>query len=180
LRAFIAINFDKCIKKILYNHSKKILTHNFKCFRQIKQKNIHMTIHFLGDISNDTNAIENKMERILSSYYQFIIKINNWNCFDTRKGKIVWLKVNNSEKLNILANKIRVNFSDIKEDKKSFLPHVTIARDAKYIDGISSKEIVDLNLKVVVKEISLMRSVFDSNGVHYSEIYNKALLKKDF
>jgi len=66
-------------------------------------------------------------------------------------------------------------YPDIIEDMRSILKI-----DKNGVIWIVRSKITDLNLKVLVKEISLMRSVFDTNGVHYSEIYNKALLKKDF
>ena len=177
MRAFIAINFKEIFKKQIYTYANELLANNFFEFRQIKKDNIHLTIHFLGNISNQVDNIVERLDTLLDYEFEFIMELNKWDYFSARKGKLVWVGVKFEEKLFRIASLIRNEFSDINKEKRDFIPHITIARKGKLMDKTIHKK--KINLSIPVKKISLMKSEFTNKGVKYKEIFNKQLTRKD-
>jgi len=180
MRAFIALNFDENYKERIFTFSKNILEKHFNKYRQIKMNNIHMTIHFLGSIDNNTDKLQFRMNKLLEGFYEFKLELTTWSYFNTKNGKLVWIKVEPNDKLNTIANAIRNEFSDIRNEDRTFLPHITVARDARFYKDNNIKAEENIKLEIPIKKVSIMQSHFGNKGVYYSELYNKNLLKKDF
>jgi 2'-5' RNA ligase len=120
------------------------------------------------------------MNKLLEGFYEFKLELTTWSYFNTKNGKLVWLKVEPNDMLNTIANAIRSEFSDIRNESRTFLPHITVARDARLYKGNNIKAEENIKLEIPIKKVSLMQSHFGNQGVYYSELYNKNLLKKDF
>ncbi len=177
MRAFFAVNFKEVFKDKIYVYAKELLDKNFSKFRLIKKENIHLTIHFLGSISNSVDTIVRRLDKLMNYESEFTIELTKWDYFNTRKGKLVWVGVKNEDNLFRVANLIRYEFSDINNEERDFLPHITVARNAILMDKTICKR--KINLSIPIKNISLMQSEFTNKGVKYKEIFNKQLIKKD-
>jgi 2'-5' RNA ligase len=169
MRSFIAIDFDIETKKLLYQKAKQKLDSYCTSYKIIDATNIHMTIHFLGEIDGDDMLIKSRLVKQIGSAKKFSIIISGWGYFPSKSGSIIWLGIKENNELFSIANKIRKEFHDINYEIRPFLPHITVSRYAKCIknadDWVNYDDVV-----IDVGKISLMRTDFINNKVRYTEI----------
>lgn len=99
------------------------------------------------------------------SFEPFDIKLEGYGCF----GDLFWAGLEKSDVLSSVVKKIRHALAEagIPFDRKSFKPHITLIRKARYN---KLPELKNQKTSMKVERISLMRSDFGKNGVKYTEI----------
>ena len=128
VRAFIAVEVPiaqlKGIEEVLQSLT---AIPGLKC---VERKNIHITIRFLGDVSEPLlSAIESSMSDSLQGVTDFPIQVSGLGAFPSdRDIRVVWAKAV-SLQLEEMATKLNVSIDKlgIKADKP-FTPHITLAR----------------------------------------------------
>ncbi len=173
MRAFVAVEV----------HSKEVLDAiaNLQTDFDIKaspvsKQNMHFTLLFLGEITNDD--VENA-EKLLSGiiFKPIELSFTHLGVFPNPKfPRVVWIGVDKdaSEHLVELAAQVEKNLAPLgfKPDKP-FKPHLTIFRVKNTVGDISKKieKYRQVNLgKDVICELKFKKSILTSNGPIYSDL----------
>lgn len=127
---------------------------------------MHLTLKFLGEVSEkQLEAIKERLRKI--QFKKFMAKISNGGVFDEDFIRIIWIKVENCEKIQ---KKVDNALSDLFEKEKRFMSHLTIARVKSYNDKkkiIEEIRKIKLNEEFIVDKIEIMKSNTSGKGPKY-------------
>ncbi len=142
----------------------------------VNRQNIHFTLLFLGEITED---IAEDVKKSLSSivFKPIELSFTHIGVFpNTKFPRVIWIGVDEvaSEQLVELAAQVEKKLTPLgfKSDK-TFKPHLTIFRVKNKIDDISKKieKYRQVNLgKDVICELKFKKSILTSNGPIYSDL----------
>lgn len=196
MRVFIAIELDKeCVNEII-RIQKLILKKTLFQGKLTESENLHLTLKFLGEISDD-KVVEIKKRLSLIKFNEFFAELGEVGVFSPDFVKIIWVKLNGKkiwelqkeidEKLAIsqtlaLGGKASSDekLSDIFPKEERFMSHVTIARvknvsDKKgfleYLKSVKPKKI-----RFLIKGFSLKKSELEFSGPKYEDLERYKLL----
>ncbi len=131
--------------------------------RLVKPDNLHMTLHFLGNI--DVDRIDCFIKQAKSvTLNPFEIRINNAGYF--KKPKVLWL---GCEEIPVQLTQLQqdleqaLNHCGYISEHRKYHPHVTVAR--KIIEPVAKQSIE--TIKWTVDEFVLVKSVTHPAGVEY-------------
>lgn len=164
IRIFVSIDLPEDIQKEV----KKIqdILPEFEG-KKTKPKNLHLTLKFLAEI--DKEKIENVDEALRKiKFKSFETEIGHLGFFGNKKSGVVWIHLPNCEALQKEVDK---TLSDIFEQERRFMSHVTIAR----VKGIKDKhkfieelgKIKTNSLKFRVNRFNLKKSMLTKKGPFY-------------
>ena len=172
MRTFVAIEVSN---KDVLNSIHKIQTElNIKA-KPVELHNMHFTVQFLGDVSED---MVRKISDALNSieFSAFSISFMGVGVFPKPSfPRVIWIGTNDGiNELEKLAEMIRTKLSQIgfHPDKK-FKSHVTIFRVKNKIEDLSSKleKFSSCSFgKQLVSEIKLKKSVLSYQGPIYTDL----------
>lgn len=188
-RLFIAINPPKEIKYQI-DAICEDLKPKFPEARFIPAENLHITLTFLGDQSDESiNPILKTIKKTISTIEPLQIELEN-NIFAPPKkpANKIWLIATEqtSQKLKEIKNKLDEelikNSIRFNVENWEFNAHITLARSHRNIDirGLSTesnKTIFEEKIKFEVISIDLMQSTLYESGAEY-EILEKVDFKK--
>jgi RNA 2',3'-cyclic 3'-phosphodiesterase len=104
--------------------------HNITNFRAENLRNSHITVRFLGDVAEPARLIESiDGHRFNTKAFNFCV--NEISVFDSpRKARVLWAGVDQLESFGALRNEIDglIKPLGFDEEKKSYHPHLTLAR----------------------------------------------------
>lgn len=153
-RIFLAINLPEDIKKALVSYQEKWPE---LPIRWTRENNLHITLEFLGYISDDEllKIFQNTRE-LTSKHEPFTITLNKI-CYGPPKKmppRMVW----------VMGGKVQ---------ELDFLPHITLGRirtwDFKKIEPDEMPEVnEDIDFSFDVKSIEVMESVLKRGGPEYT------------
>jgi len=113
-------------------------------------KNIHLTLHFLGDLSVDhLETVSRTVCDVATTIPSFSLSLQNLGCFpNTRRPRIVWVSVSGETEILVrlhreLGNQLqkRIGF---KPEARPYSPHLTIGRVKKGIPQQRLRELGQL------------------------------------
>ncbi|ATO48448.1 RNA 2',3'-cyclic phosphodiesterase [Brevibacillus laterosporus] len=99
--------------------------------------NLHLTLHFLGDVDEQKIPELTKDIQIVSSIIRpFSLSIDHFGSFpQVGKPRVLWLglqgNIESLQQMHLLLGKRLDRHQNIQYDKRSYEPHVTIARKPK-------------------------------------------------
>ena len=178
IRSFLAFDIDNEIVMKRLVVAQGLLLKTGADLKTVEPQNIHITVRFLGNVSEQTiEKIFLEMQKL--QFSPFDVKIQGVGAFpDVRYPRVVWAGITQG------ANDLRQIFSQLEPhlqalgfapDPKGFSPHLTIARVrsgrnkaelAKFINDNS-----DFDFGVVhAKCFRLKRSELRPNGPIYSTL----------
>ena len=176
IRSFIAID-------IKYNENINSLIKEIKksgiIVKLVEPENIHITLKFLGDISqNKILDIEKIIKISIEDIKPFKFNLEGVGVFPNHNYiKIIWIGIKNSEILEEISKILNDKITKIIPDKKhqKFIPHITIGRVKSAKNKEKLLELVDKykNYKfadVTVDSIKLKKSELTSKGPIYSDL----------
>ena len=172
MRTFVAIEVNN---KDVLNSIHKIRTElNIKA-KPVELHNMHFTVQFLGEVSEETIG---KISDALNSieFSAFSISFASIGVFPKPNfPRVIWIGTNDGvNELEELAEMIRSKLSDIgfSPDKK-FKPHVTIFRVKNKIEDLPSKleKFSSCSFgKQLISEIKLKKSELTYQGPIYTDL----------
>ena len=175
-RLFIAVDLPSKIKEAITKFVKSVSLADNKYFRLTLQKNLHITILFLGGIELNQEAV---IKKLLSEIKikNFDISVGNNLFFSLGNGLgIVYLKIEKGARElkfiyeNLLKGMLNLGIN-IKTDKRPFMPHITLARIK---NGSNNKNDI-LNL---LKPFNLNNAPLSPDGLKFREFNCKKIILK--
>ena len=155
--------------------------------RWVKHNNLHLTVQFLGSVSEEkVTKIRKGVENIVSSENPFTLTVSETGCFpNTSKPSVLYLGVGgNIEALKALVLKINDKMSQIgfKKDSELFIPHITVAK-INYPQKFNPDLSMFLNstydeVEFSVDKIQLLESKTLKEGAVYKTLNTFSFLEK--
>jgi RNA 2',3'-cyclic 3'-phosphodiesterase len=142
----------------------------------VNKKNMHFTLLFLGEVSEETIP-DIKKALATISFKRFDVEFTHVGAFpNPRSPRVIWIGVDDqsSKQLVDLALQVEKKLGPLGfRPDKPFKPHLTIFRVKNRIDDISGTierfKKVDLG-KYTMTELKLKQSVLTPNGPVYSDL----------
>jgi len=175
LRCFIAIEIPETIRRSIDDNI-AVLKNSGAEVKWVACENIHLTLQFLGETEEALiPKIKEALNKILSPYLPFYIRISNVGCFpDGRRPRVIWVGVEGSQPLINLCKDIADAMEGLgyKKEERNFTPHVTIGRVksnrnipelSRRLEEVRSIRFSDFE----VRNITLMKSELKPSGAKY-------------
>ncbi len=182
-RLFIGLELTQMHKENLSEMDKRL-----KMFLKegtiITKDNFHLTLKFLGDTKIDRiPVIEETMKNVSEKVELFLTEISGLGEFETGKNKMLWVGIKNPEEMTRLYDLLEREMEALFFDKSefSFVPHITLAKDANYIDTIESVDdlkgkLIFGKLPLLVTKIVLFENVREDEYEKYQTVYEVPLM----
>ena len=173
-RVFIGIPIGLKIKSIL-PIVKSAVNCNPIHIKWIPLENIHLTLSFLGNISNKDlpSLIQSIEKKIRSNNFQLII--TGTGVFPSSKSpKVLWLGISKGiDELTLLQIQVEKSVREFKDnyENNTFIPHISIARIKKgprKIDVLPFLNSVYSKIELDVNSISMYESKLFPKGTQYT------------
>jgi RNA 2',3'-cyclic 3'-phosphodiesterase len=186
-RVFLAVNLPENIKQEIAQEQGEI-DNLFPegmgpdLIRWTKQDNVHITLLFLGSLKEETILqLSNVIRKITEGQKKFSLRLEKIAYGPPGKipPRMIWLYLKENQELEKLAKEIKRKVLQDgilrKDDKKSFSPHITLARiktwQWKRIEPEERPHIErTLNREYQVKSIELMESKLKRGGAEYKTL----------
>lgn len=170
-RVFVAINLPENIKKKLAEYQTKWPE---LPVRWTKPNNIHITLVFLGYLS-DEEVVEvcKTVKEVVSRHNSFDVNLTKicYGPTDKKPPRMVWTTGERSEDFSALKNDLDKSLGSF--ENREFTPHITLGRINKWewqrIEPEERPEIEeDINLNFLVESVEIMESVLKRGGAKYN------------
>jgi len=179
MRVFIAIELPQAIKDSLNSIQEKLKTSGADV-KWVRPQNIHLTLKFLGEISEEQLAkIKTTLDNTAKDKKKFSIRISSLGAFPKiNSPRVIWVGIDKGDReIQELAKALeeRIEKIGIPKEDRSFSSHITIgrirsnqARD-KLVATLKSLEnhFKETPQELVVQRISLFKSTLTPQGPIY-------------
>ncbi len=173
MRCFISIELPKEVTAEIKNIQSDLESKNLFHGSFAKEENLHLTLKFLGEISN---AQIEKVKLLLNEIKlrKFKASLGSLGIFNTKTPRIFWISIN-AQEIHDLKKEIDETLSKVfPKEKMEFASHVTIAR----IKGLEHRQkLLDYPTKNKTKKIEffidkfwLKESTLTPDGPFYKTI----------
>ena len=183
IRSFIAIELPEEVKAGLHRLQTELTLPQYTFVKCVAPESIHVTLKFLGNISPQKVAeITKVMEQASQGVSPFQLQISDVGAFpNMRQPRVLWVGIKGElDKLAAWQKRIDdglVPLGFVKETRP-FTPHLTLARlrencspgDRRDLGELVMKTPVEVDYKVAVNSLSLMRSQLLPGGAIYSRL----------
>ena len=148
IRSFIAIELSDEARRALarlQDRLREVFPAN--TVRWAAPKNIHLTLHFLGDVSADhLETIGQAVKDATACTPPFSLTLTNLGCFpNTRRARIVWVGLSGeTERLLALQQELGRQLREaigFRPESRPYSPHLTIGRVTKGIPPQRMREL---------------------------------------
>ena len=188
MRTFIAVEIPFSIQKsIQYQVDQLRNLIGESPVRWVPAKNIHLTLKFLGDVSQADVDVINEIIRIeAQTHPSFDISIGGLGSFpNSKRTRVLWIKIQAPTELEALQREIEsaCTRAGFRPEIRPFSPHLTIGRVRR---GVTSSD--QLNIHKVLSEIKidslgtarvdsihLFKSELKPSGAIYSKLFSAPL-----
>lgn len=175
MRCFIAVPIPDGVKKSIFNYLNRIKGTQ-SGIRWVKEKNIHITLRFLGETKEDIiDEIEEIIKNASKGCASFNIELVGTGYFPSaRRAKVIWIGIEDGkEELLKIFEELEcriVNLGFKKE--RPFHPHLTIGR----VKGPRPLNLPDFEKHLfTAKEITLYKSTLTPSGPIYEPLIRSPL-----
>jgi len=148
MRVFIAIDIDDKIRKAIANLQKQIALKVSSVkqgdLKWVEPNNIHLTLKFLGEISDEQLAEVSEITKTIAQAHQkFNLEIESVGSFGGRSAKVVWVGAGKGTEALLALQK---DLDDLLEqagypkEEREFSAHLTLCRVNHPIAGLKVGE----------------------------------------
>jgi 2'-5' RNA ligase len=177
MRTFIAIELDKTIKDTLSALIQK-LDKGGRNIRWVKPQGMHLTLKFLGEVSEDKiTEVKSVLGSIAKDYSRFPLSLKGTGTFPpaARVPRVVWIGIEKNEFLQNIHARVENELQNIRfpKEKNKYHPHLTLGR----VKGPQNIETVMETLNqykeaefggMTVNKITLFQSTLKPTGAEYT------------
>ena len=148
IRSFISIELSEQARTELARLQSRLKeTSPPQTVRWTDPKNVHLTLHFLGDLAEDSlEDVRRTLRDTASAHTPFSLNLANLGCFpNTRRARIVWVGLTgDTDHLVALQSGLGDRLTKaigFKPESRTYSPHLTIGRVKK---GVTQNGIREL------------------------------------
>lgn len=180
MRAFIAINLPERIKSKIVGFENDLK----KCdlaFRWVKPENLHLTLKFLGDISQEqVNKIKEAIAKVSGKFTAFKASVNGFGFFpNARRPRVFFISIDKEELFKSIATELEEELETLGFKKEGkFKSHITLARikNLRNIECLKTKiKNTQLDEKFSINTITFHESILTKEGPIYGKIFKSNL-----
>jgi 2'-5' RNA ligase len=130
MKIFYAVNFDKETSETLLKLQEDLKGH-VRAGRWSRDENLHMTLHFIGEIDeSELPTYKKALEETAEAAEPFTMRFTSYGSFRQGTQDLVYVKTKNTgDMLHIISGIIK-NLLKI-DDTELFKPHITLVRRAE-------------------------------------------------
>ncbi len=188
IRAFIAIDLPDDVRHRLAQVAYK-LQQQLKPYpiRWVPAKNIHLTLKFLGDVSeHNLRMLTHLLAGEAETHRPFEFSVGTLGAFpDMRRPRVIWVGVEAPKELMALQRGIEQATAKLgyAAETRPFQPHLTLARvsrnanstEIRSISRVLQQTTVGFLGSARVTEIHLYRSDLQPKGAIYTRLFTTSL-----
>lgn len=181
MRLFIAVEIEnkEALDKIIRVKDAVLSCGNRKSLKPVKNENIHITLRFLGEISDESVPELIECIRRAEAVKKFTIGIKGVGAFPTAsRPRVIWVGVSEgAEELRKLKEIMDPCLNHLaKPERNPYTPHITIARVKGRINSECFKGIIESFGNEFfgyspIRSVKLKRSILRPEGPIYSDVY---------
>lgn len=184
IRCFIAIEIEDNTTLMNILKLKKEITSLDLDMKLVEDENIHLTIRFLGEISQESlKSIKHILLDVGNIFNKFEIEVKGIGAFPSiSKPRVLWIGISKSSEYlynisRFIENEImKKRLTDVHKDEHSFHPHITLARIKSYKNIHMLHELYNYYNNYVfgvspVTKIKLKQSILRPQGPIYNDIF---------
>jgi 2'-5' RNA ligase len=157
--------------------------------RWIAASNIHLTLKFLGDVSEKNIPMINEILKTeAASHKQFEVSVGGFGVFPNfTRPRVIWVGVEAPDELENLQRRIDVETARLGyvPDRRKFNPHLTLGRvsrnanpnEVRSISAVLRKQRVSFLGAVRISEVNLFRSDLGPRGAVYTKMFTAPIGK---
>ena len=177
MRLFIAINFDKDVKRDIQTIIDKVKGYAQKG-NFVSKEHMHLTLEFLGEIPEERVVdIKEAMKELNMSPFSF--SLSQLGLFNRREGDIYWLGITENKELSDVQKTLHnlLKEKEFKLEEREYTPHLTIGRKVKMENVFNPEDFKQAinQILISVGSIDLMKSENINGKLTYTKIYSKDL-----
>jgi 2'-5' RNA ligase len=188
IRSFIAVDLPKSLVDSLHrssDHLRALL--NGLPVRWVPVQNIHLTLKFLGDVSErNLRMIQTIIQAEAAAHQVFEISVGGFGVFpNLANPRVIWVGVEAPDELIKLQRRIDAETARLgyAPDQRAFSPHLTFGRvsrnaSPKEVRGVSEllrSHSIGFLGAARIEDVTLFRSDLGPDGAVYSKIYSAKL-----
>jgi 2'-5' RNA ligase len=177
MRTFVAIDLESEVKKNLSEFIQKLDSFNPN-IRWVKEQGMHLTLKFIGEITeNKSNDIRSILMDLSSRQKRFPLKLVGAGTFPPRSKhpRILWVGIAESQKLMSIQDEVEslLEKVSISREKRRFFPHLTLGRVksshniARVLEELSENKDTEFG-SMEVDELTFFKSTLKPTGAEYS------------
>ena len=186
-RAFIAIKLNEQLHKELEQLQNKLKVADAD-IKWVKPENIHLTLKFLGNVTDEQiEKVKNTLKKIASDIQSYQIHLAEIGAFPKLSyPRVIWVGMDEgAEECKALAKSTEDAMEKLgfEKEKRSFSPHLTLGRvrSAKnrqpLIKTVEKEKNFSSSSKLLVEEIVLFKSTLTPKGPIYEPMFKGNLVK---
>ena len=157
--------------------------------RWIAVPNIHLTLKFLGDVSEkNIPMIKEILKTEAASHKHFEVSVGGFGVFPNfTRPRVIWVGVEAPDELENLQRRIDVETARLGyvPDRRKFNPHLTLGRvsrnanpkEVRSISAVLRKHRVSFLGAVRISEVNLFRSDLGPSGAMYTKMFTAPIGK---
>jgi 2'-5' RNA ligase len=188
IRSFIAIDLPKEVLECLEDVSQQLQNKLGKIpVRWIPATNIHLTLKFLGDVSeSNIEMLTDILESTANGIKQFEFSVGGLGAYPkSHRPRVIWAGVEAPAELmtaqrNLESEMARIGYA---REKRPFKPHLTLGRVSRHASNNDIRKIAELLTSQTIGYLGsarvtafhLYRSDLKPSGAVYTRIYSAQL-----
>lgn len=190
LRLFIAVELPHEARAAVSGVIEQVVESGVKNLRPVRPETVHLTLKFLGDVPSDrVDELVKRVAPVVGAHTPFGMALRGAGVFPSpSRTRVLWLGISgDSMALEELHSGIEDAVASLgfARDRKSFSPHLTVARvdnRASRADRIlAAKTMASVRhpdgVEIPVLSVSIMRSVLGRGGATHHRLASLPLGK---
>lgn len=188
LRTFIAVPLPDHVSGQLSKVQQQLRRSAPDCVRWVAPANIHLTLHFLGDIlTGRVDPLREALTVVARNLQPFEIQVRGLGAFpNARRARVIWVGIDDTTSWLALLHETvgeAITHLGFSPETRAFSPHLTLGRvkreagvtDLRDLGAVIEATEVGLLGTVTVEEVVLFQSTLSRGGADYTPLARSRL-----
>ncbi len=157
--------------------------------RWVPAYNIHLTLKFLGDVSESSLAMVKQMLTTEAAQYEvFNVQVEGFGCFpNARRPRVLWVGLQAPPTLAALQHSVDAFAARLgyRAEERGYSPHLTIGRIRQDASSANVQKIrcaveqtkIGVLGTIQVRAVNLFKSELHSSGSVYTKLFSAPLIE---